>query len=78
MGYTKTGEDALGFVEYELVPHLNRMESSFLDKVRHYSKRVAHDIIALADGAAVLHATDDDYECVGKAARFRNGIMMPI
>lgn len=68
----------LNFVGYEFLPHLNRLESSFLDKVRGYSERLAHDIIALSDGAAVLHTTSDDFQCVGGAARFHSGVMMPI
>lgn len=70
--------EGLNFVGYEFLPHLNRLESSFLDKVRGYSERLTHDIIALADGAAVLHTTSDDFQCVGEAARFRSGVMMPI
>lgn len=70
--------DALGFVSYEVLPHLNRLEASFLETVRSYSERVTHDVIALADGAAVLHAGADDYTCVGEAVRFRNGARTPI
>ncbi len=70
--------EALGFVDYELLPHLNRFEAPFLETVRRYSERVPHDIIALADGAAVLHSSSGDYRCVGRAARFRNGVMSPI
>ena len=66
--------EALGVVGYEILPHLNRLETSFLEAVRHYSERVPHDVIALADGAAVLHTGRDDYRCVGQAVRFRNGI----
>ncbi len=70
--------EALGVVDYELLPHLNRFEAPFLDTVRRYSERVPHDIIALADGAALLHMSSSDYRCVGRAARFRNGVMSPI
>jgi len=70
--------EALGFVGYELLPHLNRFEPPFLETVRLYSQRVAHDVIALADGAAVLHTSGEDYRCVGQAARFRKGVMAPI
>jgi hypothetical protein len=34
--------------------------------------------IALVDGAAVLHTGGDDYRCVGRAMRFRRGVMAPI
>jgi hypothetical protein len=65
-------------VDYELLPHLNRFEAPFLETVRRYSERVPHDIIALADGAAVLHMSSGGYRSVGPAARFRNGVMSPI
>jgi len=71
---TRVEYEALGFVDYELLPHLNRLEPSFLETVRRYSERVAHDVIALADGAAVLHAGDGNFRCFGRAARFRNGV----
>jgi peptidase E len=74
----RAGHEALGFVDYELLPHLNRFEAPFLETVRRYSERVPHDIIALADGAAVLHLSSGGYRCVGPAARFRNGVMSPI
>jgi peptidase E len=70
--------EALGVVAYELLPHLNRFEPAFLEKVRQYSERVACDVLALADGAAVLHSSRDDYRCVGQAAIFRQGVMTPI
>jgi peptidase E len=70
--------EALGVVDYEILPHLNRFEPSFLETVRRYSKRVAHDVIGLTDGAAVLHRSSDDYWCVGQATRFRSGVMTPI
>jgi dipeptidase E len=68
---------ALGVVDYEILPHLNRCEPSFLETVRRYSERVAHDVVGLADGAALLHE-GDDYRCVGQAAIFRGGAMSPI
>jgi peptidase E len=74
---SRSGYEALGVVEYELLSHLNRFESEFLEKVRQYSERVNHDILALADGAAVLHSSRDDYQCLGQAAIFRNGVMTP-
>ena len=65
--------DALGIVEYEILPHVNRLESSFLEKVRRYSERVAHDVLGLADGAALLYVNTDDYLCTGQVTRFRKG-----
>jgi dipeptidase E len=65
--------NALGFVRYELLPHLNRLSPEFLEKVRQYSERVEHDILAIPDGSAVLHKDLDDYRCDGRAVSFRNG-----
>jgi peptidase E len=70
--------EALSVVGYEILPHLNRFENSFLETVRRYSERVAHDVIALADGAALLHMDCDAYKCVGQVSRFRNGVITPI
>ena len=74
----RSEDQALSVVAYELLPHLNRCEPAFLDKVRQYSERVDCDIVALADGAAVLHNSRDDYHCVGQAAIFRQGVMTPL
>lgn len=70
--------EALGTVQYELLPHLNRLDPKFLETVRLYSERVDHDVIALADGAAVLHTSQDEYQCVGEAAKFRKGVVAPL
>jgi peptidase E len=64
--------EALSVVEYEILPHLNRYETSFLETIRRYSEGVANDVIGLADGAALLYTNCDDYKCVGQATRFPN------
>ena len=64
----------LGFVGYELLPHLNTLDAAFVDKVRRYSERVPCDVVALEDGAAVLHERGDRFRCVGRALRFRDGV----
>lgn len=69
---------ALGLVDYELLPHLNKLDAPFLDKVQSYSAGVAHDIVALADGAVLIHAEADAFRCVGQVLRFRDGVQMPI
>jgi peptidase E len=69
---------ALGIVEYEILPHINRLEPSFLEKVRRYSERLAHDVLGLADGAALLYVNSDDYSCVGQVARFRKGEILTV
>jgi peptidase E len=65
--------DALGIVDYEILPHVNRLESSYLDKVRFYSEQIDHDVLGLADGAALLYKNSNDYLCVGQVTRFRKG-----
>ena len=70
--------EGIGVVEYEILPHLNRCEPSFLEAVRRYSERVMHDVIGLADGAALLHTSHDDYTCIGQVTMFRNGVVTPI
>ena len=67
--------EALSVVEYEILPHMNRFEAAFMETVRRYSERITHDVIALADGAALLHTNRDNYRCIGEATRFSNGIM---
>lgn len=70
--------EGLGFVGYELLPHLNRFDNEFLEKFGKYSQRLDHDIFAIRDGSAVIHNTLDDYGCVGKAVKIRKGVMTPI
>lgn len=70
--------EGLGLVDCELLPHLNRHDAAFLETVRAYSERVDHDVIALADGAALLHSNGDETRCVGEAVRFRDGSRTPI
>jgi peptidase E len=65
--------NALGILEYEILPHLNRLESSFLENVRRYSEQINHDVIGLADGAALLYVNTDEYLCFGQVTRFRRG-----
>lgn len=70
--------EALAIVDYEILPHLNRFQPSFLETVRRYSEQVHHDVIGLADGAAVLHQGRDSYWCAGQATRFHSGVVTPI
>ena len=64
---------ALGLVEYELLPHLNTLDEEFLVKVRRYSEVVSSDIVALEDGAAMIHENDGSVSCIGRGVRFRGG-----
>ena len=64
---------ALGVVDYEILPHMNRLGSPFLEKVRRYSEQIDHDVLGLADGAALVYKNSNDYLCVGQVTRFRKG-----
>jgi dipeptidase E len=63
--------EALGLVDYELLPHLNRLAPSMLEAVRQYSEHLDHDVIGLSDGAALLHE-DGEVRCTGVTMRFRS------
>jgi peptidase E len=72
------GHDGLSMVGYEMLPHLNRLDASFLEKVRRYSELLPHDVVALEDGAAMIHAGAGSLRCSGRGVRFRRGIESPI
>jgi hypothetical protein len=61
-------------VGFELLPHLNRLDQAFLEKVGAYSTGVPHDVLALTDGAAVLQEADGSVVCIGHVERFRAGV----
>ena len=65
--------DAMGAVPYEVLPHAERRDAGLLAKVRDYSARAAVDVIALADGAALLHTAPDRFRSVGALTHFRAG-----
>ena len=69
---------ALAIVPYELLPHLNRLDQDFLAKVQRYSETISSDIVALEDGAAMIHFDDGDAACIGRGVRFRGGKPTPI
>ncbi len=69
---------SLNFVDYEFLPHLNRFESSFMNKVREYSEGVDCDIIAVSDGGAIVHSGDGLFGCYGKAVRYSHGVRTDI
>jgi peptidase E len=70
--------EGLGAVDYEILPHLNRLDATFLETVRQYSEHVRHEVVALADGSALLHEGDARPRCVGRALRLRGGIVTPV
>ena len=65
--------EALGAVDYELLPHLDRHSASFLEKVRLYSESIPHDVVALADGAALIYV-DGEPTAAGETAIFSRGV----
>jgi peptidase E len=65
--------DAMSAVPYEILPHANRCDQALLGKVRRYSEHVEHDVVTLADGAALLH-TGDAFAAVGEVVRYRTGV----
>lgn len=71
---TRARFDTLSVIPYEVLPHVNRWDESFLDKVRRYSARVDNDIIAIADGGAVFPHTPHAFEYVGEVTRYRQGV----
>jgi dipeptidase E len=65
--------DALAAVSYELLPHHQRWDASFLEKVRGYSARIDNDIVALADGGALFHQGSGKADVFGPITRYRKG-----
>ena len=65
--------DALGAVSFELLPHANRLDAGFMNKVRGYSERIDADIVAVADGAAIFSASPGEFQHVGVVTRYRRG-----
>lgn len=59
--------DGLGLTDYELLPHSDKLDAAFVDKVRDYSQRSGSDVVALEDGAAVIHLNDETH-CIGRRA----------
>ena len=51
-----------------MLPHLNRHDEAFLEKVRRYSKIVPNDVVALADSAALMCGDDGMWRCSGPGA----------
>jgi peptidase E len=71
---TRARFDGMSAVPYEVLPHGNRWDAGFLDKVARYSSRVGNDIIAISDGAAVFPQTRHAFGYVGGVVRYRQGI----
>ena len=65
--------EALGAVAYELVPHINRWDTSMVERVRRYSEGVDNDVVCLADGSAIFAADAQAFTSVGQIIRYRKG-----
>jgi hypothetical protein len=66
--------DGMSAVAYEVLPHLNRWDREFLDKVSDYSSRIDNDVIGVPDGAAVFAETEHAFGYVGAVVRYRQGV----
>lgn len=64
----------LGTVGFEFLPHLNRHDAAFMDKVVQYSRSLPCDVLALEDGAA-LFVTEEDVSVSGCGMRIRRGVV---
>jgi hypothetical protein len=58
----------LAAVDYELLPHADSAPPEFQETVRRYSEGLACDVVALADGAAMVHL-DSESHPVGQVRR---------
>jgi len=60
-------------VPYEFLPHLDEHDAGFLEKVRQYSLAIAHPVIGVMDGGALIHKSRDEFRFVGRASVFQGG-----
>lgn len=65
--------DGTGAVAYEVLPHADRWEAPFLERVLDYSARLDHDIIGVPDGGALFHIGPHTFDYVGEVVRYRKG-----
>jgi peptidase E len=73
----RPGREGLGLVGFEFLPHLNRHNQVFIDRVRAYSAAVPHDIVGVDDGGAISITTNGELSAIGRAVRFRRGVVSP-
>jgi len=64
---------ALGVVAFELLPHADRLDAAFIDKVRRYTEQTETDVVAVADGGAIFPTSAHEFEHVGTITRYRRG-----
>jgi peptidase E len=65
--------EGLGLADCELLPHLNRLEASFVSQVQRYSEQIEGEIVALDDGAAAVYGGGGLRRYLGRVVTFRNG-----
>ena len=70
---TRARYDAMGAVDYELLPHAGRPDAAFLTKLHEYSTHVENDIVALTDGSAVFSTGSGTFDRDGTVSRYRKG-----
>lgn len=70
--------EGLGLTQFEFLPHLNRFKQPFLDRICAYSEGIAHDIVGVHDGGAVSTTMNGGFSVVGRAVRFRQGVISPL
>jgi peptidase E len=73
----RAGHEGLGLVGFEFLPHLNRHGERFIDRVLAYSEAVPHDIVGAHDGGAIAVKTNAEVSVIGRAVRFRQGVVSP-
>lgn len=66
--------DGMGAVAYELLPRFEERSAEELERVRQYSSRIDHDVVALGGDAVIFAETPRSFDYVGTLARFRGGV----
>jgi peptidase E len=61
--------EALGLVDFEVLPHLNRHDQSLVDTVTRYAASIGREVIALDDGAAIVYDGTGVPTCFGRVVR---------
>ena len=61
---------ALALVEYELLPHANRFDAALLKNLGGYARQVGSDVLALDDGAALIHTSATEFVPLGTVGRY--------
>lgn len=65
--------EAAGAVGFEVLPHMNGWDTALRDRVTRYSSLVEHEVVGIADGAALFPTDQHTFDYTGQIARFRRG-----